>query len=364
MALPICSRCVARSLPCKYKPRKRNIPSSEGTLSLQADDSTSSIPDRTNGEAIMNSDSLSMFPDDPTTLLDIGNEPTLADDMLMNDFLQVYDNRLYSEPQLSVGVMDRERIRYCIRQLRSLPEKLVQQGKNSFIHPQAYQPLIPNSLQDASCAAALYLQKNEANEAVMWEIISTKARQLLQHGYSSLSDHLASLQALIILQIIRIFDGEIRPRADAEQQEETLTAWTKHLVQRTEVNASPGSLTANSWESWVFEETIARTVIISLMVQAMFAIQKEGFCTLVNAVTELSFTASKKVWDAPSAQHWKKALNESSRYHVPFMDFTEVLAQARPDDVGDLGMLMLVTYKGVERVNEWIMETGNGALIY
>ncbi|KAH8687729.1 hypothetical protein BGZ60DRAFT_364148 [Tricladium varicosporioides] len=260
--------------------------------------------------------------------------------------------------------MDRERIRYCVRQLRSLPVKLVKHGKNEFIHPQAYQPLMPNSLQDASCVAAIYLQKNEANEAVVWEIISTKARQLLQQGYSSVSDHLASLQALIILQIIRIFDGEIQPRADAEQQEETLTAWTNHLIQRTRINASPGSLTANSWESWVFEETISRTVIISLMVQAMFAIQKEGFCTLVNAVTELSFTASKKLWDAPSTQHWKKALNEGNRYHVPFMDFTEVLAQAQRDDVGDVGMLMLVTYKGLERVNEWIMKTGNGVLIY
>ena len=95
----------------------------------------------------------------------------------------------------------------------------------------------------------------------------------------------------------------------------------------------------------------------------MFSIQKLGYCTLVAAVTELSFTAQKAFWDAPTATHWQRVVKEKNRFHVPRMDFTEALSTATLDDVDDLGLLMLVTYKGLDGVNEWITRTGSTALI-
>lgn len=65
-------------------------------------------------------------------------------------------------------------------------------------------------LQDACTVAALYMTKNDKNEDMVREIISAKANQLV-HDYRStwtVAEHLAAVQALVIFQIIRLFDGE------------------------------------------------------------------------------------------------------------------------------------------------------------
>ena len=260
--------------------------------------------------------------------------------------------------------MDRERIKYIVRQLRTYPEKLFRNGRTAFVHPQSYSPAMSSTLQEACCAAALYSGKNEENEALVWEIITSKVNQLMEPRASwSVSEHMSCLQALIIFQIIRLFDGDIKQRSEAEQHEETLAQWTDRLSQRTGVTVSSGNIVPSTWESWVFEETVCRTIVISRMVQAMFSIQKQGFCTLVGAVTEMSFTGQKALWEAPTAQHWQKACTEKNRLYSRQMCLEEILSNATLEDLDDMGMLMMVTYKGVDGVNEWIMRTGSTALI-
>jgi hypothetical protein len=95
----------------------------------------------------------------------------------------------------------------------------------------------------------------------------------------------------------------------------------------------------------------------------MFSIQKNGFCTLVAAVAELSFTAQKRFWEAPSGPHWQREVNERSALYCHRMDFADVLSTAKLNDVDDLGVLMLVTYRGVDGVNKWIVKTGSSHLI-
>jgi len=280
-------------------------------------------------------------------------------------FFGAYENLVVTNAYpKEVGTMDRERIRFCVKRLKSYPEKLFREGKTSFIHPRAYDPIMPQPLQEACCASALYIGKTDANEEMVWDIITAKATQLTEPRDSwSVSEHLTCVQALIIFQIIRLFDGDIRQRADAERHDETLAQWTDSLAVRTAATASSESVILAAWEAWVFEEVICRTIIVSRMVQAMFSIQKQGYCTLVAAVTELSFTMQKALWDAPTAVHWQRAVKETSRLHAPRMDFTETLSTATLDDVDELGLLMLVTYKGLDEVNEWIARTGSTALI-
>lgn len=45
------------------------------------------------------------------------------------------------------------------------------------------------------------------------------------------------------------------------------------------------------------------------------------------------------------------------------MDFEGVLGRGNVGEVDEMGILMLVCYKGVEGVNEWILRGGWGGLI-
>lgn len=358
---PICSRCASKFLLCEYK-----------------SDASRRVEDQRQGDA--NYEMLMSYPEEPvpnstiespfpmlvnTELQSLNSEAGAHTGAFEEVFFGAYENLVLTDsyPQ-EVGVMDRDRIRFCVKQLKSYPEKLFRDGKTPFIHPRAYDPIMPTPLQEACCASALYLGKTDANEAMVWDIISAKATQLMEpHPSWSVSEHLVCVQALITFQIIRLFDGDIRQRADAERNNEILAQWTDHLALRTGVTASSDSIIPTAWESWVFEEVVCRTIIVSRMVQAMFSIQKLGYCTLVAAVTELSFTMQKAFWNAPTAMHWQRAVKEKSRYQAPRMDFTETLSTATVDDVDELGLLMLVTYKGLDGVNEWIARMGSTALV-
>ncbi len=57
----------------------------------------------------------------------------------------------------------------------------------------------------------------------------------------------------------------------------------------------------------------------------MFMIVKQVFCTLVEAVTEMSFTGQKTLWEAPTAMYWLQACKQSRRFYLNKMDFGELM---------------------------------------
>ncbi|KAE9375228.1 hypothetical protein N431DRAFT_369461 [Stipitochalara longipes BDJ] len=379
---PKCSRCTSKELPCQYKSHKsapRHDSAERGDFLTSTNDQFhGSFPTFDNSQAPALD---SMFTEQPsfqdvsmTSPLDF-IPPNLsmveASNLAVDDnFFTAFDNYAMLNRRdpfdVQIGHMDRDRIHFIIRQMKTYPTLLVQNGKAPFIHPQASHPwpLIPPPLQDAISTSALYMNKNEKNEAMVWDIVSTKAAALMEPRTSwSIAEHLACLQALVIYQIIRLFDGDIRARADAEKSEDTIADWTDQLVGRTGANTSLGTVLSNSWESWVFEESVSRTIIVSRMVQAMFMIVKQGFCTLVEAVTEMSFTGQKALWYAPTAVHWQQACKQNKRFYLHQMDFTELMAKGDLSEVDELGVLMLVCYKGVDGVNEWIVRKGGTSLL-
>ncbi|PMD44827.1 hypothetical protein L207DRAFT_551804 [Hyaloscypha variabilis F] len=349
---PKCSRCTSKELSCQYKSDNSQVPTLDSMFSEQPgfQDVSLTLP------LDFVPPNLSMV---ETGSLEFDDELFTA----FNDYTMLNRRDPYD---VQIGYMDRDRIRFIIRQMKTYPTLLVQNCKAPFIHPQAShsRPLVPPPLQDAISMAALYMSKNEKNEVMVWDIISTKAATLLEPRVSwSVAEHLACLQALVIYQIIRLFDGDIRARADAEKSEEILTDWTDRLVGRTGANTSTGTVLSSSWESWVFEESVSRTVVVSRMVQAMFMIVKQGFCTLVEAVTEMSFTSQKALWYAPTAVHWQQACKQNKTFYLHQMDFTELMEKGDLSEVDELGLLMLVCYKGVDGVNEWIVSKGGTALL-
>ena len=256
--------------------------------------------------------------------------------------------------------LDSERVIFGTRQLRTYPEMLVTKGRTPFIHHHLYHDNLPPVIQDIFGVCALYCSPKTANyQSTMWRIIDANVARLFQDPIpSSLPEHLARVQALILFQIIRLFDGDIRQRAQAEQCDSILATWTQELRDRT-VWEDSGSQT---WEQWVFAESSRRTVITSLTMRGIYLVIKQGYCTLAPQVTELSFTGQLGLWNAPSAYYWQKAYNQSDHLKVTAMNFDNLVYQAKGADLEDFGLMMMVTYKGVDFVNEWL-ETHNYPLL-
>jgi hypothetical protein len=377
---PICSRCASKGLRCFYKSAPlHNFAGMDDAVPLPND------PFLGNLRLIGNNTqapTLDMFaepsgfepaasvpmpvgislPDVSVSMVDSSN--LTIDESLFTTFNNYAVSNRREPFACEIGIMDRSRISFLIRQMKTYPTLLVKSGKTPFIHPQASYPLIPPPLQDAISASALYLSKNERNEAMVWDIVSAKVTALMEPRASwSVAEHLACLQALVIYQIIRLFDGDIRARADAENSEDMLEDWTNRLVLRTGTNNSLGTVISNSWENWVFEEAVSRTIIVSRMVQAMFMVVKLGYCTLVDAVTEMSFMGQRALWNALTAVHWQQACKQNKRFYLHKMDFRELMEKGDLSEIDELGVLMLVCYKGIDGVNEWIVTKGGTDLL-
>lgn len=98
-----------------------------------------------------------------------------------------------------------------------------------------YEDNMPKAILDAFTASALYATKNSANEAAVFKVLDANASNLLQQYNPAESrptrDLLIMIQALLLYQIIRVFDGDIRQRGHAETAMPALKEMTIQLEQ-------------------------------------------------------------------------------------------------------------------------------------
>jgi hypothetical protein len=167
-------------------------------------------------------------------------------------------------------------------------------------------------------------------------------------------DLLAAVQALIIFQFIRLFDGDIRQRALAEDAEPILEAWTFELQRRTQEERTFTTVTAPSWRSWVFAESVRRTITMSFFLSGIYSLVKRGFCTVSEQVTANSFTAQRALWAASSELEWSRAKATCNRWWVDKMDFRLLLEEGQVSELDDFGMVMLITYNGRDVIDHWL----------
>ncbi|KAF9889741.1 hypothetical protein FE257_007047 [Aspergillus nanangensis] len=380
LAVPSCYRCRVRSLSCQYQQTHTaatpaevvllslpvedpfNPPSAElGSLARDDQVAEENIDATMNNWLTEYTSSLHPFPDYNLDWTEI---------MQDIDVYRVPDRiGRGNSPENTVlsGEIFQERIVNSVKRLKTYPDVFVREGKTPFIHPALYHDHFPGPIQDALLVCALYKQKNEANEAWVFRVINTKTASLLDRPAVTLSqqpvlEQLAAVQALILYQIIRLFDGDIRQRAEAERTDQTMTTWTKQLQlhmnpveSNLQVESGLAVDKANSgrWKSWLLDETVRRTVIICYTLQGMYCFLKNGWDNSHTEFNYLSFYAQQALWGAASDYQWQTALQSCPSLPVRFPSWDTDLRDVRPSDVDDLGMMMMVLMKGVDFCMRW-----------
>lgn len=207
-------------------------------------------------------------------------------------------------------VLKQEQIDFCIDQFKTCIPQLVQQNRSPFIHRDSYQRMPPVAYQDLLGISAMYAQKTPQNQTIIFLTLDYRIASLLQSARSSMwstQDYLVGVQVLIIYQIIRLFDGDVRQRANAEKHLELLQSWTIKLHGASNTFYHDGR-TESPYERWVFIESARRTVITSIMVQAMYSLLKDGYCTSVPLLETLPVSADGSLWNASEETWWQDTL--------------------------------------------------------
>ena len=266
----------------------------------------------------------------------------------------------------------------------------VNEGSNPFIHSRLYQTRFPRSIQDAYTALHCYLHKTAKNEQIIFQIIEDRAKSLLsEHGnlpgslrpesvrlsVSSLDalEHLARVQALLVYQIIGLYDGNIRLRHLAESNIPVLDSWLHQMVQHASQAVYLGSSISSSardqtavglsmsdiahsdnqlWYSWILAESIRRTWLVASGMQGIYlAIQQGGKCPA--CLGGMMFTTRQGVWEANSAPVWEKLCLEVNVGLLHLAESDQLFTQAEPGDVNEFSKVMLEIVFGREKVQRW-----------
>ncbi|KAL4983376.1 hypothetical protein BDW68DRAFT_181635 [Aspergillus falconensis] len=294
-----------------------------------------------------------------------------------------------SETTFTLPELVSSRFQYAIDILRNTPRAMVTENQTPWSHGQLYSSGMPKSMQDAYACCALYITKNPVNGPMITAHIHSRYQELtLSPLPTTPSDLLAHTHALLLYQIINLFDADLHAAITASsldtlsisalQSAASLLFSSTHFppspAQDLGINAPdsdlnpsilPPTLTSPTpfWTLWIFEESARRTILFTLyfiQILRLFRGDKDMKCDGKLGLLH-SWYASAYLWHASSTVEFAEAWAEKEHFIVRNVDFSKVLSEAEPGDVDVLGRMLLVTSLGVERVREWFF--GRGAVL-
>ena len=248
-------------------------------------------------------------------------------------------------------------------------------GSNTFIHARLYEDDFPPCLQIAFTTFSTYIHRTAANSDMVLRTVNDQATALLsKHGGRSsptdVLDDLAVVHALLVYQMIGLFDGDIRSRFLAEErvpilallQNLVLEKTSTELVRRISTNGSELAVDYDScedrtWRCWIISESIRRTWFIGRAIDTAYNGLKQGWAPCYGHVM---ITAREGLWSANCATAWKTmCLN----HDVNFIgkDDTESLFEISPQEVDEFSKLLLQSRFGKERYLAWMHSLGEGS---
>lgn len=179
--------------------------------------------------------------------------------------------------------------------------------------------------------------------------------------------HLARTQALLIYKIIRLFDGDIRARAQAEKHIDTLSLWARQMWQSANLALSSdhaegpgdtqlrtdGTITS-TWQAWIFSESIRRTYLAATLTEAVYLTLKQSWAPCPGGIV---FSGGAGLWEAPSPTSWFNHYQQNLVNSVRCIDGDKLFTIAKPSDVDEFCHATLIVSYGLERFDRWHHES-------
>jgi hypothetical protein len=295
----------------------------------------------------------------------IDNSPNLEDQMaIQRNYTNV--RKPFSAGHLSPFA--RDRVGYSIEQYKLAPRMMVEQNCTPWSHPMLYDEHMPRSIQDAHAACALSITKNGTNAEHVARYITSRAEELVTSNLPTTHiDLLARAQALILYQTMLVFGGDICLYAQAEALLPYLEDMgTVLLPLAAELNDTesqlplyPSAAARSAWKSYIFRESARRTALSIFHITVMCTLLSGQLKSCAHHIAMNNrVTLSAHLWQAKNAFDFAVAWKEKNHFVIKELDFSDVLKNARPDDLDVWSNMMLVGLQGIDDMRGWYHTRG------
>ncbi|KAF5858750.1 hypothetical protein ETB97_003804 [Aspergillus alliaceus] len=356
---PACGRCVTKGVHCEYRSTRLHDP--PPTSSPACQDQDYSLTDIVGPVHTDTSSSGLLYP------FALTGYPLLPLGHLSEIFLSPDSWSLVRRISTTDQAFDASSLIKIVRTIQQWLKQWVLEGSTLFIHPHLYPGRLPSCLQDAYTSAAAYFLQNPSNKDITNPIIEERVSELLAEPTpSSLTDHLARVQALLVYQIICLFDGDDHQRSIAERRIPTLISWSSQMLECARISSEYIQLAQSGhgpqeprqealWKAWILGESVRRTWMIRTTIVAVYELLKWGRTSCAGGV---KFTARAGLWEAPTAQRWVAACQQQDVLFLSGADANRLFVQTRPNEVDVFVHFILTVIFGLEAVVTWVRNTG------
>ncbi|GKU23063.1 unnamed protein product [Fusarium langsethiae] len=260
------------------------------------------------------------------------------------------------------------RAKYAASRLVRQVGALAETGQACFIHHSH----IDRSaiLRDAFAACCLNKTCNPSNQSLILSEITRRAELLIEATETAISltppgAHsatnlilLPAVQAMLIYQCMRLFSAaNITQRTQAELDAKSLARWVDILQEQTrwswESLSSATQLDLSVWKDWVQAESIRRTVIFLELLHGIYTFIRLGWYQPSARMAKQSFTGQVAIWEAKSPEDWLQATQQKHWVELNMSSFHDGIEAASPEDLDELGIIILASYNGVDVLEEW-----------
>lgn len=145
----------------------------------------------------------------------------------------------------------RTRIGFVVDAVKHLYQDFARTRTLPFIHPRLYGSSLPRTMLSAFSVASAYAARTPENKAWVYKLVADVAKDIHLEGEraSTPLEKLARVQALVVLDSIRMFDGDITLRAASEREAPQCLAWLGALEElRAELEGKDDSISSYSRE--------------------------------------------------------------------------------------------------------------------
>jgi hypothetical protein len=267
------------------------------------------------------------------------------------------------------GKVFQARAEYAASRLAYQVRTFAATGQTSFIHHSQTEE--SGVLRDAFTACSMSITRNPANESLVLSEISRSAQTLIETTETTISlvppsshsvldlDLLPYIQAMLIYQCIRLFaTDDIVQHTQAELDAAWLARWIDILQEQTYSSWDKFScstqLDHSSWKDWVRAESIQRTIVFAELLDGIYTFLKTGWYQPSARLAQMSFTGQAAAWDTRSAAEWHKTRAQKPWIELRLSSFHEDIKAVFPSDLDELGIIILISYDGIDMVREWM----------
>ncbi|KAI8965285.1 hypothetical protein F5Y11DRAFT_362272 [Daldinia sp. FL1419] len=267
------------------------------------------------------------------------------------------------------------RIAYAMRTFTNICVTIAKDNSTIYMHRHLYLADTPPWILQAFSACVLYTNRTGATRGLALKVLHENVQNLVATANSaSLTprEKLARVHALIAYQTIRMFDGDITLGQQADDDMLLLEAWNGELrkirdnlegfadLDVTEIRNRP----PESWERWLFAESVRRTYMIGAALMHFWALLKGRRIPSDLGDWEYvhRWSLSRHLWIATNPLDFHRAWKEKPMWVISAFRFDDFLRSGKGDDVDDFALAFLTLSFGVNEMKTFCYETSGRLL--